>query len=131
MLLLLQAPARDVELVRPLVAAVSVAVIPMPMPVVVEPVTVERPLRGRAQPQVVVDFRQVLICVGGLVGVRGERERVLLARLHRAVRIFADRRPRLVAESARHVDVAEAAFVDELDRLAYRRPGSVHADYLT
>src|SRR5713226_8679730 len=56
-LLLAQAPARDVELVRTLVAAVAVAVVPVPVPVVVEAVAVERPLRRWTEPQVVVDFR--------------------------------------------------------------------------
>ena len=49
-LVLLQAPARDVELVRALVAGVAVAVVPVPVPVVVEAIAVERraPARARA-----------------------------------------------------------------------------------
>ena len=41
-LVLVEAPARDVELVRALVAGVAVAVVPVPVPVVVEAVAVER-----------------------------------------------------------------------------------------
>src|SRR5262249_44690798 len=47
MLLLLQAPARDVELMRTLVAGVAVAVRPVPVPVVMEAVAVEPTLRRR------------------------------------------------------------------------------------
>jgi len=64
-LLLLETPARDVELMRTLVAAVAVAVVPVPVPVVVEAVAVERPLLGRPEPQVVIHLREVLLIVVG------------------------------------------------------------------
>ncbi len=111
---------------RPLIAAVAVAVVPVPVPVVVEAVAIERALRRRTEPQVVVDFRQIPIVVGRLVAGRGQRQRVLLARLHRPVGIPADRRPRLVAQAARHVDLAQAAVVDELNRLPHGRTAAVH-----
>ena len=34
--------------------------------------------------------------------------------------------PRLEAQPARHVDLADAAVLDELDRVAHRRPAAVH-----
>ena len=79
MLLLLQAPSSDVELVRALIARVAVAVVPVPVPVVVEAVAVERPLRGGTEPQVVVHLREVRGVVGRLVGRRLDVELVLLA----------------------------------------------------
>ena len=57
-LVLAQAPAGDVHLVDALVAEVAVAVVPDPVPVVVEPVGVERPLGRGAEPEVVVDARR-------------------------------------------------------------------------
>jgi hypothetical protein len=42
------------------------------------------------------------------------------------VGILADRRTRLEAEAARHVELADAAVLDELDRLPHRRPAAVH-----
>ena len=47
---LLQAPAGHVHLVHALVADVAVAVVPEPVPVVVEPVRVEGAQRRRAEP---------------------------------------------------------------------------------
>src|SRR5687768_16647019 len=98
MFLLVQSPARGVELVRSLVAGVAVAVVPMPVPVVVEAVAIERPLRRRSEPEVVIDFREVLLVVGRLVIRRSDGERVLLAGRHRAVGVLADRRTRLEAQ---------------------------------
>ena len=49
MLLLLESPARDVELVRTLIAAVAVAVVPVPVPVVMKVIAVERPFGRRSQ----------------------------------------------------------------------------------
>src|SRR6266566_4063971 len=54
MVVLAEPPARDVELMRPLVARVAVAEVPVPVPVVVEAVGIERPLRRRPEPEVVV-----------------------------------------------------------------------------
>ena len=126
MLLLLEAPPRDVELVRTLVAAVAVPEVPVPVPVVVKAIAVERPFRGRAQPQIVVDLRQILLVVGRLVRGGGDGERVLFSGRHRAIRVLADRGPRFVAQPARHVDLAETAFVDEPDRVAHGRPAPIH-----
>src|SRR5204863_2501272 len=97
-LLLLQTPSRDVELVRTLVPAVAVAVVPVPVPVVVKAIAVERPLRRGTEPQVVVDFRQVLLVVGGLVRGGRHGQRVLFSGRHPSIRVLADRGPRLVAQ---------------------------------
>ena len=53
-----EAPARHVHLVHALVADVAVAVIPEPVPVVVEPVLGEFVLRAPAQPQIVMHARR-------------------------------------------------------------------------
>ena len=47
-------PAGNVELMRPLVADVAVSVVPMPVPVVMEAVAVERPLWCWAEPEVIM-----------------------------------------------------------------------------
>src|SRR5262249_28517324 len=96
-LILVQAPARLVHLVDALVAQVAIAVVPDPVPVVVQLLAHQRLLRRRAAPQVVVDRL---------------RERLLLVYL-------ADRRPELVAQAAGEVDLAELAGVQEVDRLAH------------
>src|SRR5262249_2606178 len=54
-LLLPQAPAGNIHLMNALVAQVAVAVVPLPMPVVVETLAEHGTVRGRAAPQVVVD----------------------------------------------------------------------------
>ena len=126
MLLLVQAPARDVELVRPLVARVAVAVVPLPVPVVVEAVAVERLLRRGPDPEVVLDLREVRRVVRRFVVGRVDRQRELLAGAHRAVGILADARARLEAQPASHVDLADAAVVHELDRGAHRGAAPVH-----
>ena len=48
------------------------------------------------------------------------------ARRHRPVRILADVQPRLEAQAASHVDLADAAVLNELDRLAHGRAAAVH-----
>src|SRR5262249_13003728 len=95
-LVLAQAPAGLVHLVDALVAQVAVAVIPLPVPVVVEALAHQRLHRRRPAPQVVVD--------------RG-RDRLFAGHL-------ADAAARLVAEAARHLDLAELAGVQKLHRLA-------------
>ena len=126
MLLLAQAPARDVELVRTLVAGIAVAVIPVPVPVVMESVAVERPLRRRTEPQVVVDLRQVGGVVGRLDAGRHATEFVLFSGRHRTVGVFADARARLEAQASRHVDLPEPAILDVLDGLLHGRTAAVH-----
>ena len=84
-------PAGDVHLVDPLVADVAVAEIPEPVPVVVDVVGVERVLRRRAEPEVVVDGRG---CFG--------------------VRLDADALAGLVAEPARDEQLAVLARLDDL-----------------
>ena len=124
--LLVQPPARDVELVRALVARVAVAVVPVPVPVVVEAVSIEGPLGCWPEPQVVVDFREVRLVVGRLVVRRPDRQRELLTGRHRAVGVLADRGARLEAQAAGHVDLADAAVLHVLDRLANGGPAAVH-----
>ena len=123
---LTQAPARDVELVRALVARVAVAVVPVPVPVVVEAVPVEGTQGGGAQPHVVVDLGEVGGVVGGLVVLGLHVEAVLLARLHGAVGIAADVGTGLEAQAPRQVDVADPALVDELDGLLHDVAAAVH-----
>src|SRR5262245_22347826 len=50
-----EAPPADVDRVDPVVAQLAVAPVPEPVPVVVEVVVLERPVRGRALPQLVVE----------------------------------------------------------------------------
>ena len=50
----------------------------------------------------------------------------LVARRLRAVGILADVQARLEAQAARHVDLADAAVLHELDRLAHGGPAAVH-----
>ena len=50
-----EAPARDVDFVDALVAEVAVAVVPEPVPVVVEAILGELASSARAEPQIVVD----------------------------------------------------------------------------
>src|SRR5262249_45189727 len=101
-LVLVEAPARLVHLVDALVAEVAVAVVPEPVPVVVDGavfrgVAVRHLEGGGAAPEVVVH--------------RG-------GRLLRAVHL-ADRRAELVAEPAGQLHRADLAGVDEGDRLAH------------
>src|SRR5262249_1911974 len=79
---------------------VAVAVVPDPVPVVVQVLAHQRFLRGRAAPQVVVDR----------LG-----DRLLAAHL-------ADAGPVLVAEAAGHADLADLAGADEVD-------GGAHAGH--
>src|SRR5207247_660708 len=105
--LLAEAPAGDVHLVDALVAEVAVAVVPDPVPVVVDGavgrLAVRRVVRGGAAPQVVVH--------------RGGR---LLVTVH-----LADARPRLVAQAARQLHLADAAGLHEGDGVAH--PGHAAA----
>ena len=93
-----ETPAALVDLVNPLVADVAVARVPEPVPVVVEAILGERAHRRRAGPEVVVD-----------------------AGRHRLDRRLADGVAPLVAEPARHVDLAELAFAHLLHGLPQRR----------
>src|SRR5262249_53904152 len=92
-LVFIEGPSRDIHLVRPLVAEVSAAVFPKPVPVVVEMILVEGALPGRPQPQIVIDAWRA-----GAVG------------------LLAYSVARLEAEAARRVKLANAALVQELDR---------------
>src|SRR5262249_8581599 len=95
-----QAPASFVHFVNALVAEVAVAVIPHPVPVVVDGaefggVAVGELVGGRAAPQIVIHR---------------------LGRLLRAVHL-ADTLAPLVAQTAGQLDLAEFAFVQEGHRL--------------
>ncbi len=94
MALQVEPPARDIRLVGPLVAEVPIAVVPLPMPVVVQVRACHpgRRLEGRARPQVVVY---------GLGDRRG------------VVAQGADRAPALVAQPSGEVALADAALMDE------------------
>src|SRR5207249_9623562 len=105
---------------------VAVAVVPVPVPVVVEAVAVERAQRRGTQPDVVADVGQVGVVVGRLVRGRLDVELVLLPGRHGAVGVLADGGPRLEAQAAGHVDLADAAPVDVLDRLHHHRAAAVH-----
>ena len=112
---------------RTLVAGVAVAVVPVPVPVVVEAIAVERPLRRGPEPHVVVHLRQVRRVVGRLV-VRGVDVQLVLSR-PAAIGpsgYLPIAGPRLEAQAARHVDLADPAVLHELDRLDHRRPAAVH-----
>ena len=98
----------------------------MPVPVVVEAVAVERPRRRGSEPDVVAHVGQVGVVVRRLDRGRLDVELVLLAGRHRAVGVLADRRARLEAEAPRHVDLADAAVLDELDGLDHGRAAAVH-----
>src|ERR1041384_758188 len=92
-LVLSDSPARDVEIVDPVVGHLAAAVVEVPVPVVVEAVRVERPLGRGSLPEVVVDpFR------------------------HRRVGQFPDRGPSVVAESPRDLDLAELPRAEEFHR---------------
>ena len=120
---LAEPPAGDVPLVRPLVADVAVAVIPVPVPVVVEAVVVEGALGGRAEPGVVIDLLQVgpVVVHAGLVP---DEVAVRLARPD-AVGDEADGIAGLEAQAAGHVDLADAAAVEEGHGLADGPAGPV------
>ena len=92
-LVFIHPPARDVHLVRSLVPQVGAAVIPEPVPGVMEAVFVERTIRSRSQPQIVIH-------TGG----------------NRAVGLSPDAVPRFEAQAFGHVDVADAPFVEKLHR---------------
>ena len=93
-----EAPAGLVDFVDALVAEVAVAGVPEPVPVVVEAVLREGPLRGGAQPEIVVHAGR-----HGLLGCA------------------PDGVAPLVAEPAGHVDLSELAAPHPLHRLAQRR----------
>ncbi len=61
-----ESPARDVDFVNALVAEIAIARVPVPVPVVVEAVPVERTFLSRPEPEVVVDVRQIGGVVAGL-----------------------------------------------------------------
>jgi len=84
-----QAPTRNVQLVDALIAQIAVAVIPEPVPVVMEAVPCEGVLRRRAQPEVIVH-----------------------ARGHGFHRRSADRIAPLEAQASCHVDVADQALAN-------------------
>src|SRR5262249_21949335 len=86
-----------VHLVDALVAQVAVAVVPGPVPVVVQVLALERILRGGTAPQIVID------ALGN---------RLLAVDL-------ADRAARLVAEAAGDADLAELAGTDVFHRLPH------------
>ena len=52
----LPSPQRDVELMGTLVSGVAVAAFPVPVPVVMEAIAIERPLRRRTEPEIVIDL---------------------------------------------------------------------------
>ena len=87
-------------------------------------------LNGRfaagTEPEVVVDLGQVLRVVWRQIVGRADGQRELLAGRHRSVGILANRRTRLEAQAARHIDLADAAVLHELDRVAHGRPAAVH-----
>ena len=116
MLVFVQAPSRQVHLVNALVADVTAAVIPVPVPVIVEAVAIEWVLRGGAKKEVIVDFAEVIAGVTGhLATTNGER--VLLAFGHRPVGIPSYVVTRLVAQALNHVYFAEFALVQKLHSL--------------
>ena len=95
-----QAPALHVDLVQALVPHVAVAVFPLPVEVVVEPVPREGAYAGGPQPQVVVD-----------------------ARGHGFLRRAADRVAPFEAQRARHVDIPDEPAAQLLDRFPHRGLG--------
>src|SRR5262249_8318846 len=99
---LAEAPPGLVHLMDALVAEVAVAVFPLPVPVVVQVLAHQRPVRRRAAPQVVVD---------------AGRDRLRAAHL-------ADRAARLVAQAAGQLHLADLARVHVLDRLAQPPAGA-------
>src|SRR5205823_10932571 len=89
-----ETPAGDVHLVDALVAQVAVAGVPLPVPVVVELVLVERLHRRRAAPEVIVH-----------------------ALRHHPGRQRADTGAALVAEAAGDLHLPDLPGVDVVDRL--------------
>ena len=97
-----ESPSGDVELMDALVAYFAAAIIPEPVPIVVEAVFVEGPLRGRAEPEVVMN-----------------------ALRHRGVGIPADRFARFKAKASGHINLADTAVVEEFYGVDYRGDGTV------
>src|SRR5262249_9361021 len=102
-----QAPTRDIDFMDALVAEVAVAVSPVPVPVVVETILLERHLLRRALPQVVID-------VSGRI----------------ADRLLPDRVPPLVAEAARKIHLADQTFPHLRDTVAQCLAGAALAALL-
>src|SRR3954471_2242015 len=96
-----ESPARDIDLVDPLIAEVSVSGVPDPVPVVVKAIAGERPGRRRARPEVVVDSMR-----------------------HRFRRRSSDRFTTLEAQASRQIDVAKGAFVQVVNGLDLRASGA-------
>src|SRR5438876_8828360 len=90
-------PPRDVDLVYPLIANVSVPCLPDPVSVVMKAVAGERLQRCRSRPEVIVDS------LGNGFG-----------------RCSSNRVPSLEAQPPRQVDFAKGAFVQVVDRLDLR-----------
>src|SRR5207302_6305452 len=87
----------NIHLVDALVAEVAVAVIPEPVPVIVKALAHGRLERGRTTPEIIV-----------------HRGRLCLWPIH-----LADAGPRLVAQAACHLDLAQLARAKEVDGLAH------------
>src|ERR1700730_5285488 len=87
---------------RSLIAQISAAVVPKPMPVVVKPIFVERTERRWAEPQIVMHAGR---CA--------------------AIRFVADGVSRLEAKSLGHVDLAASTLVPQLHRSLYRSIAAV------
>src|ERR1019366_1649268 len=102
-----QAPASDIDFVNALVAQVAIAVGPIPVPVVVEAVFLERHLLRRALPQVVIHIGRRIADRFGTDGVAP-----------------------LVAQAAREVDVADQAFAHLPHAVLQRRRGAALAALL-
>ncbi len=130
--LLLQAPAGDVELMGAGVPDIPVAVIPLPVPVVMEPVPVERALRRRAQPEIVMDIRQVGLVHRVHHHLREVPEQLVLARppVGRAVREVPDVRPGLDAQAPGQIDVAQPALMEKLDGIPHLLAGAALGAHL-
>ncbi len=90
MLVFVYTPTRDVHLVDALVADVTIARIPEPVPLVMEAIFVKSLIVSRSEPQV-----------------------VMYARWDRAVRDHLPAVTELVAKALRHIDFSESAVVDE------------------
>src|SRR5262249_41257111 len=101
-LVLAEAPAGLIHLVDTLVAEIAVAVVPGPVPIVVQVLAAERLLRSGAAPEIVIDRLGQLLLAGN----------------------FADRGPQLVAEAASQADLAELSGLHVGDRLAHALVGA-------
>ena len=111
-LVFVHSPSRDVELVGALISDVAVAIIPVPVPVVMEAVVVEWSFRGGAEPDVVMDACHV-------VGIEADTffspdEVFVFFAGAEAVGAFSEGVPCFVAEAFCHVDFSEFSIVQEL-----------------